>query len=478
MVFQYSLKMTWVIVGALLLIGDSFFYQYFLGTNFGVYCFLLVLLTFPFFQLKKKQNREWLLLLLLSLSLVFDLTWLNGSFFLITFIFLLYSREVENISYSVFSVFKTVIFFMFKSMATIPLDFKCTVDLLIDSRANLPLMIKRSFYWLIAVGFSSVFLFLFYLANPFLQNQLEMLFDGLIEALIAFFELNLFVRIFIWGLLFVCSWSVLRTRKAPEYFFDYDEKPERLPLDLVIKCLLCFNFVFAIQSISDLYFLLGNGELPIGISYAQYAQRGAYPLIAVTLLSGALICLVFKEGFESQKSSIARKLVYFWLFQNILLVFFTFERLSLYVSIFHLTRWRYATFIWLLLITLGFALTFYRIRFQKSNSWFLRQNMLITVWVLLACCFIKSDVVISYYNITHCKEYTGQGNTLDVVYLESLGVSSLPAIAFGKNNNAEAMVEFEKSRIKILESYQLSQKNWRESSIFEILLIKILSRPK
>ena len=44
-----------------------------------------------------------------------------------------------------------------------------------------------------------------------------------------------------------------------------------------------FNALFAVQSVSDLAYLWGGMRLPEGLSYADYAHRGAYPLIVTAL---------------------------------------------------------------------------------------------------------------------------------------------------------------------------------------------------
>lgn len=474
MTFQYSLKTTWLLVLGLVLWGDYLFYHYFLGTNMGLFCLILVMLTAPFF---KGIWGNWLVLILMSLSLLLDTTLLNFFLFLIAFTFLLYTREIKNISYSAFYIFKSLVFFVFQSIYTVSVDLKATIERTIDFKSHAKAISLRIVYWSIAIIISGIFLLLFYLANPFLQLHIENFFSWLVDSLAAFFELYLFIRIAIWNIIFFTAWAFLRTRKSQDYQTIVTEKKEWVPLELIIISLGCFNLVFALQNISDLYFLIGNGELPNGLSHAEYAHRGAYPLIIVTLISGALICFVFKEGFASQKSNVARKLVYIWLLQNILLVVFTFQRLVLYVNAYHLTRWRYATFVWLLLIVFGFILSFYRIRYQKSNQWFLRQNMYITFWILLICCFVKSDSIISIYNVSHCKEYTGNGNNLDVEYLESLGISALPGIQYALENKPDSLGSLKYVQARILENYKTKSYDWREKSLYESFLIYFTKAP-
>lgn len=468
MTFQYSLKSTWLIVIGFVILGDFLFYRNYLGTNFGIFCLVLVMIVAPYF---KGQRGSWLVIFFACMSLLLDVTVLNFFFFILVFIFVIYTRELNDISYTVFFVLRSLLIFGFHSLGSFVIDLKTTIENTLDLKAHAKMILKRAMYWFVAMGISGQFLFLFYLANPFLQFNIERFFTWFINSFVAFFERYLFIRVAIWSLIFLSVWSFLRTRQKQETIYNEPEKRDWLPLEFIIICLCCFNFVFAIQNITDLYFLLGSGVLPKGLSHAEYAHRGAYPLIVVTLISGALICYIFKDGFRSQKSNMAKALVYFWLFQNILLVGFTFQRLVFYVSEYQLTRWRYATFIWLFLIVIGFVLTFCRIYYQKSNRWYLRQNMYASVLVLLICCFVKSDSLIAYYNVSHCKEFSGKGKSLDIEYLESLGVSALPGIEYALKNKPEAMSALIQVRKVILEKHSAKANNWRESSMYESVII-------
>ena len=46
------------------------------------------------------------------------------------------------------------------------------------------------------------------------------------------------------------------------------------------RSLILFNALFALQTVLDLTYLWGGASLPDGMSHAEYAHRGAYPLIA------------------------------------------------------------------------------------------------------------------------------------------------------------------------------------------------------
>ncbi len=56
----------------------------------------------------------------------------------------------------------------------------------------------------------------------------------------------------------------------------------------ILNSLILFNALFAVQTILDLIYLWGGVRLPDGLSYAEYAHRGAHPLIATALLAACV----------------------------------------------------------------------------------------------------------------------------------------------------------------------------------------------
>ena len=55
----------------------------------------------------------------------------------------------------------------------------------------------------------------------------------------------------------------------------------------MLRSLILFNLLFAVQTVLDIVYLWGNVALPADISYASYAHRGAYPLILTALIAAA-----------------------------------------------------------------------------------------------------------------------------------------------------------------------------------------------
>jgi hypothetical protein len=176
----------------------------------------------------------------------------------------------------------------------------------------------------------------------------------------------------------------------------------------------------------DAYYLLAGGELPAGMTHAQYAQRGAYPLLATAILAALFVLATFGAGRGRRDMRIARLLVYLWLLQNLFLMGCAAWRLGLYVEAFTLTRWRVAAMIWMALVLCGLVWILLRIISGRSNLWLINVNAVTTAMMLYACALVDFDRWIAEYNVVHCRELRGHGPPVDLRYLESLGYDALP----------------------------------------------------
>ena len=150
--------------------------------------------------------------------------------------------------------------------------------------------------------------------------------------------------------------------------------PNFLARPTILRSLILFNLLFAVQTVLDLVYLWGNAKLPAGISYADYAHRGAYPLIVTALLAAGFVLAAMRPGGPAERSKVIRPLVYLWVAQNVMLVVSSMLRLDLYVQIYLLTCWRVAAFIWMLLVAIGLLLIVARIILEQSNGWLVRDE--------------------------------------------------------------------------------------------------------
>ena len=270
-----------------------------------------------------------------------------------------------------------------------------------------------------------IFLALFAIANPVLAGWLER-FGRLFEP-----SGDPMRALFWYGALLV-SWTLLRAltpfRRAPRSSFSGGALGALLERDdVLVGTLAACNLVFLLQSALDLWHLALGGALPEGVTHAQYAQRGAYPLLIAACLAALFVLWAWRDE-ERARPRVVLALVVPWLLQTLGLTVGAAWRLSLYVEAYGLTRWRLAAALWMGLVAFGLAAITWRLLSGATNGRLVAVNLAAASGLLVACCFANLDGLIAQFNVAHCRELGGAGVALDVVYLESLGEESLPAL--------------------------------------------------
>lgn len=321
--------------------------------------------------------------------------------------------------------------------ATIPLrgSFQLAGDLfgaLQSMKGRIPdwLSMASLVAWIIPLAACFVFFSLFASANPLIEYRLQQI------DLRAMFDLLNPARIGFWILLICAIWPMLLRRSPrmrvwqsePRVAADNSDLEHLFGVQAVTRSLILFNVMFALQSGLDLTYLWGGASLPNGMTYAYYAHRGAYPLIATALLAAGFVLIAMRRGGPAEQSRLIRPLVLAWIGQNILLVISSILRLDLYVAAYSLTHLRLAAFIWMGLVAAGLVLMLVQIKLRKPNSWLISANALSLALVLYACCFVNAPRLIASYNLEHSRENGGAGPRLDLRYLASLGPQALPPV--------------------------------------------------
>ncbi|HEV2817031.1 MAG TPA: DUF4173 domain-containing protein [Allosphingosinicella sp.] len=270
---------------------------------------------------------------------------------------------------------------------------------------------------------SALFLILFAQANPLIGDFLARLdFRPAFDALTV-------VRAIFWAVLFTALWSLLRppqvSLRPAGPGLDPDFALPGVSLASIALSLAAFNLIFAVQNGLDLAFLWSGAPLPAGLTLAEYAHRGAYPLIATALLAGLFVLVTLRPGSASAGSRAIRLLVTLWIGQNLLLVGSTMLRTFDYVEAYSLTRLRIAALIWMALVAIGLALICYRLLRGKSGAWLINANLLAAALTLGACCTVDLGRMAAAWNVRHAREVGGSGAALDLCYLNQLGPSAL-----------------------------------------------------
>ena len=279
--------------------------------------------------------------------------------------------------------------------------------------------------WAMPLAVGLLFIWLLTAANPVLEGWFQRAFAGL------WLDRTARIRICFWLAVACPLWPYLSAprlaariiRPLPGALHLHSPTAAGLNPASVANALVLFNLIFAVQTLLDLTYLWSGFDLPSGMTHAEYAHRGAYPLVATALLAGAfaLISRPFTDG-----SPRLRRLLALWIGQNVMLVVSSLYRLELYMEAYGLTYLRVAAAIWMGLVAAGLMLTFWQLWGGRSNLWLLARSSALLAATLYACCFVNFAQIIAKTNLT--LHDTGARIALDTQYLCDLGPTAAAAI--------------------------------------------------
>ena len=196
----------------------------------------------------------------------------------------------------------------------------------------------------------------------------------------------------------------------------------------VLRALFLFNLMIGVQSLTDLSILMGGANLPKGMSFAEYAHRGAYPLLATALLAGTFALAA--RPFLGEHRAI-RPLLLLWIAQNMVLCGAAMLRLDHYIDAFGLTYLRVYALIWIGLVAAGLGLVFWQVIRHRSNLWLFACGTLLALATLYACSFVNFAQMIAAKNLTR--------DDADFAYVCDLGPMAQSAVVDAMNRRPDQM---------------------------------------
>lgn len=316
--------------------------------------------------------------------------------------------------------------------------------------------------WIVPAAMGLVFLILFSDANPVLADlfgrvDLEALLDPgrvvFYAAMAGFIWPFVVVRLKRWKPAAPAGASVQR---AESVVFGRAA---------ILNSLIVFNLMFAVQSVMDITYLWAGVALPEGLTYADYAHRGAYPLVVTALLAAGFVLAAMRRGGAGEHSPLIRALVYVFIGQNVLLVVSSILRLDLYVSLYSLTELRVAAMIWMGLVAVGLVLILLRIRRRKTNRWLIALNLYALTLTLFVSSVTDFSAVIADFNVSHARELSGQGIALDIDYLGVLGPGAIPALdrflAEAPDGHRDQRLAARSMRDRLAQEFAARDRDWR-----------------
>lgn len=278
--------------------------------------------------------------------------------------------------------------------------------------------------WLLPVAATLVFAGLLIAGNPVLERWAGTL--GQADADLG----AILRRLGFWALAAAAVWPFLRLARGAEGLarpFPVRAAVPRagwIDAAAALRSLLLFNLLFAVQTGLDLTYLWAGAALPEGMGHADYAHRGAYPLLATALLAGAF-AVAFRP--HAAERGPVRLFLLLWVGQNLLLVASSLMRLGLYVEAYGLTYLRLHAGIWMVLVAAGLGLILRQVVRGHGNGWLLLRCAVLAGAVLYAASFVNFAGVIVAANLA--PERIALGRPVDCAYLRGLGPTAAAAAA-------------------------------------------------
>lgn len=183
--------------------------------------------------------------------------------------------------------------------------------------------------------------------------------------------------------------------------------------------LLVMYAVFS--GIQVLYLFAGNRNLPKGLTYAAYAQRGFYMLLFVCMVNLALV-LFLKKYFVQHK--LLDGMLLLICVCTFLMIASSAYRMYLYIAVYQLTFLRVlvlAALAVMVFLMAGVSVVILRPRFPLF-----RYSLAVVSTVYLCLAFLHVDNLVASYNLSHAQDHA---ETMDWAYLAGLSMDAAPAAA-------------------------------------------------
>ena len=239
-----------------------------------------------------------------------------------------------------------------------------------------------------------------------------------IEKLIGHTIIILFVANysvgFLWSLM--CDEEIDSTKRKIEYKLRWNSIT-------VLTIICCISIVYLIFSIVQISYLYGGSEniIKSGFTYAEYARRGFFELVIVTLINFTILILSINfTKADGRKIEIVLKSLYS------LLIIFTFNmilssfyKMSLYEQAFGYTRLR--ILVQIFIVYLGVLLLIVLFKVWKKRTKALKLGLIVSMVFYIGINFINIDELIIKNNIDR---YFETGN-IDMNYITSLSCDGI-----------------------------------------------------
>ncbi|MGI6777707.1 MAG: DUF4153 domain-containing protein [Acetivibrionales bacterium] len=270
-------------------------------------------------------------------------------------------------------------------------------------------------------------------------------------------------------------WSLINTSNSKTECVPAGVKTERKKWDalITITILAMINTVYVFFTIIQFSYLFGGFSyaLPDGFTYAEYARKGFFELVVVTLINfSVLLGLLNFTKTGSKAINRAKRIMYSLLVLCTLVMLFSAHfRMSLYEKAYGYTYLRVLTHAFMAFLFVLFIITLYRIWREEVSL--LKPYIITSIAAFVLINYINIDVIIAANNINR---YYNTGK-IDTNYLRCLSYDAVPQLVRLLNDEDESVSESIENYLYNIKEELDRPQPWQSFNISKHRAKKILS---
>ena len=391
--------------------------------------------------------------------------------FLYSLMFLLLGNKLDLIKLNIYGILKIIVN-IFEPIINFIVPFKWIAERSKDKEKNI--LAKRILIGVLISIPSVIFLVIMLSSADLVFYNNFIIFNNWFKKLFEFINIfKIIVGTFIGFYLFSHLYSAFakEDNNFSNMLSNKAITATKIKGDAIVFNILLMSIlvVYTIFIVIQFKYLFSGGILPNGLNYSEYARRGFFELVFLSLLNIALILLTTyllsdKIYEDKNKWAIFTKLmlIYLCLITGILLVS-SYYRMSLYDSAYGFTRLRVLVYIFLVFEAAGLIATFVYI--IKHNFNILAVYAIIGLTFYLTLNIVKIDEIIAKRNVD--MYLSGQAEDIDIDYLMTLSQDALPQILRLTDSNVQITTRIKTINYmkNISEYYNQVENNWQSYNL-------------
>jgi hypothetical protein len=207
-------------------------------------------------------------------------------------------------------------------------------------------------------------------------------------------------------------------------FFNKDYK--QLDSIIISTVLVMINLVYCLFVSIQFSYLFGGEQntLITGYTYAEYARKGFFELLMVTIIN--LSILLFSISFTEIKNKLTENLMkilsILLIFNTLIILYSGHFRLSLYEEAYGYTQSRLYAHIFMVFLLMVIIQALAKIMIQKISL--IKISMISTLIFYVMINYINIDAIIAQNNISRYFET----DKIDLEYLKTLSIDAIPQL--------------------------------------------------